>query len=49
MGNSCCSSSCFPGKNTLDFQDKKNTQTLDPNLKELLNHAKKNEDKVIKI
>lgn len=48
MGNSCCATSCLSGKNNLDFNGKATT-ALDPNLKELLNHAKQNEDKIVKI
>ena len=47
MGNSCCATSCLSNKTALDFG--KNTNKMDPNLKDLLNHAKENEDKVIKI
>lgn len=48
MGNSCKSMTCCSGKSDLNF-DKRKTDEMDSNMKELLKHAKKNEDKIIKI
>lgn len=50
MGNNCCSYSCWKDKEALDYKDgTKKPEKLDPNLKKLLDHAKENEDKIIKI
>lgn len=51
MGNACCNNKSTDGKQDLDFEkkNKKQPQKMDPNLNELLAHAKANEEKIVKI
>jgi hypothetical protein len=44
--NNCCSAACMSGKAQLDYKDK---MREDKEMKELIDHARKNEDKIVKI
>ena len=49
MGQACCNYANFKDKNALNYADGKAPEKLDPALNDLLKHASKNEDSVIRI